>query len=521
MFAILSGLGHGSVQRLKQTWEKLSTKYHKILKALQLLMDPSRNMMHYRREISTRPAPIIPFYPIVKKDLTFINLAHMTISDDGLVNFDKMRMISKEVRTILNMSSQPYIMPSSAVLSNLNSTSNDNSNSNNSTCTNKNCTFSNKQRNLQAMVSEISGEIPLPPPPPTVCSSNSVAPRRLFEESFMKKKVRHYLENCFSKINYDEDMLLSKSIEIEPGANSNLNQSQHSQSNASIKSQSKDQLSINTGSTTTINSTSNTSTNGNATLNNNTKLQGSPTLSSTSSGSSSCRLKFGAESPHQLRKLMSLCEVDSGKVSNKNHHGLHGLGHFLNYNHNHNHNNHLNNQQYNQQNSLNGRNFNSATHTLPNHPHLAQQLNNNLTQQLGNNFPQSNHLRNLNDSLNCSNNILLNTVSFNGQLSVESSSVTSLRRLEQLQQIKKFQEQQYFFSFNSTPILQQQHSTNNQQQSPVARVPLPNYDEAMRKHKMNTIGRYSNLSNNLSNSNNSSTNSSLNRKNDNDKVSAV
>ena len=532
MFAILSGLGHGSVQRLKQTWEKLSTKYHKILKALQLLMDPSRNMMHYRREISTRIAPIIPFYPIVKKDLTFLNLAHMTIADDGLVNFDKMRMISKEIRSIKNMSSTPYMMPSAANnnINTLNNTSSvssaTNSNENSSSaCMNKNCALLGKQcknyQNLQAVVSEITGAVPLPSPPPTIVSSGSVNAKRIFEESLMKKRVRHYLELCFSKINYDEDCLLSKSIEIEPGANAtNLNQSQHSQSNASIKSQSKDQLSINTGSTTTVNSSS---TNG---TNNNSKLQGSPTLSSTSSGSSSGRLKFGAESPHQLRKLMSLSEVvDSGKsTSHKSNHS-HGLGQFLNYHHNHN----LNQQQSippanSQQNHSNSNLNNGRGFTLPNHLHSNQQMNLAQHQLNGsnNNFTHSqssNHLRNVTDSINC-NNILLNTVhlqSFNAPLTIESSSVTSLRRLEQLQQLKKFQEN-YYFPYNSTtPFIQQQQQHPIQQQSnvqqpasPVSRPPLPNYEDALliRKHKLANIN--STLGPNSSN--NSSTNS--NRKND-------
>lgn len=527
MFAILSGLGHGSVQRLKQTWEKLSTKYHKILKALHLLMDPSRNMMHYRREISTRPAPIIPFYPIVKKDLTFINLAHLTIADDGLVNFDKMRMLSKEIRSIKNMSSTPYAMPSAANSNNmatLNSTattvpSEDGQSSTPTVCMNKNCSLllskQPKSLNLQAMVSEITGEVPLPPPPPTIVSSSSVQAKRIFEESLMKKKVRHYLELSFSKINYDEDYLLSKSMEIELG-NAQLNQSQHSQSNASIKSQSnKDQLSIHTGSTTTVNSSSTNGTTG--------KQQGSPTLSSTSSGSSSGRLKFGAESPHQLRKLMSLSEVVDGgkphKSSSSNH--SHGLGQFLNYHHHSN----ANQQQPTSGNPQSNSTLNNGpARYLPNHLH--GQLNNggNLTQpqaqhhphQLGsNNFgntQSSNHLRNVTDSLNC-NNILLNTVSFNAPLSIESSSVTSLRRLEQLQQLRKFQDN-YFFPYNTT-FLQQQHPlTNNAQQqptSPVSRPPLPNYDEAlMRKHKLanltGTMGR------NLSNS--SSTSSNRNSKND-------
>jgi len=547
MFAILSGLGHGSVQRLKQTWEKLSTKYHKILKALQLLMDPSRNMMHYRREISTRTAPIIPFYPIVKKDLTFINLAHLTIADDGLVNFDKMRMISKEIRSIKMMSSTPYMMPSAAnnninILNNTSSissttNSNENSSSSSSVCTNKNCALLSKQskdyQNLQAAVSEITG-VPLPSPPPTIVSSGSVNAKRIFEESLMKKKVRHYLELCFSKINYDEDCLLSKSFEIEPGAtNNNLNQSQHSQSNASIKSQSKDQLSINTGSTTTVNSSS---TNG-TTNHNSNKLQGSPTLSS-SSGSSSGRLKFGAESPHQLRKLMSLSEVvDSGKSSHKSNHS-HGLGQFLNY-HNHHHNINqqhqqqqstaVNSQQQQQQQQQQISSLNNGRFNLPSYPQISsnnQQQMNLAAQQHqlnnGNNFTHSqssNHLRNATDSMNC--NILLNTVTFNTPLSMplslESSSVTSLRRLEQLQQLKKFQEN-YYFPYNSiNPSFIQQ--TQPQSNSPISRPTLPpNYEDALliRKHKLanlnNTLGR--------SSSNNSST-SSTNRKNDKDKVSAV
>lgn len=40
--------------------------------------------------------PIIPFYPVVKKDLTFIHLANDS-KVDSLVNFEKLRMIAKEV----------------------------------------------------------------------------------------------------------------------------------------------------------------------------------------------------------------------------------------------------------------------------------------------------------------------------------------------------------------------------------------------------------------------------------------
>jgi len=41
----------------------------------------------------------IPFFPLVKKDLTFIHFGNDS-RVDGLVNFEKLRMISKEVRQV-------------------------------------------------------------------------------------------------------------------------------------------------------------------------------------------------------------------------------------------------------------------------------------------------------------------------------------------------------------------------------------------------------------------------------------
>ena len=99
MFAIISGLGHAAVSRLKCTWEKLPSKYQKLFADMQQLMDPSRNMSRYRNLVSgddVQP-PILPFYPVVKKDLTFIHLANDRVID-GLVNFEKLRMIAKEVK---------------------------------------------------------------------------------------------------------------------------------------------------------------------------------------------------------------------------------------------------------------------------------------------------------------------------------------------------------------------------------------------------------------------------------------
>ncbi|XP_026686293.1 rap guanine nucleotide exchange factor 2-like, partial [Diaphorina citri] len=85
MFAIVSGLGHGAVSRLRSSWEKLPSKYQRLFIRIKS----------------------IPFYPVVKKDLTFIHLGNDS-KVEGLINFEKLRMIAKEVRTLTNMCSAPY-----------------------------------------------------------------------------------------------------------------------------------------------------------------------------------------------------------------------------------------------------------------------------------------------------------------------------------------------------------------------------------------------------------------------------
>ncbi|KAL4239412.1 hypothetical protein ACF0H5_000227 [Mactra antiquata] len=109
MFAILSGLGHSSVARLHSTWEKLPNKYKKMYETMTDLMDPSRNMSKYRNLLSCQfvQPPMLPFFPVVNKDLTFIDLGNDSCVEE-LVNFEKLRMIAKEIRHICNMCSPQY-----------------------------------------------------------------------------------------------------------------------------------------------------------------------------------------------------------------------------------------------------------------------------------------------------------------------------------------------------------------------------------------------------------------------------
>ncbi|XP_033230678.1 rap guanine nucleotide exchange factor 6-like isoform X1 [Belonocnema kinseyi] len=257
MFAIVSGLGHGAVSRLRASWEKLPSKYQRLFCDLQELMDPSRNMSKYRQLVvseQTQP-PIIPFYPVVKKDLTFIHLGNDS-RVEGLVNFEKLRMIAKEVRTLTNMCSSPYDLltmlerggqpPSSAMVA-LNQMTTGNQGGQTATV---------KRRKKSTAVPN---------------------QKKMFEEAQMVRRVKAYLANM--KVITDEERLHALSVDCEPHA-------------GAVAIAAAVPLAGNRG-----------------------RRHPSPTLSTTSSASSTSEgrksiqgTKFGAASPQAVRKMLALSD---------------------------------------------------------------------------------------------------------------------------------------------------------------------------------------------------------------------
>ncbi|OXU27302.1 hypothetical protein TSAR_016056 [Trichomalopsis sarcophagae] len=254
MFAIVSGLGHGAVSRLRASWEKLPSKYQRLFSDLQELMDPSRNMSKYRQLVAseqTQP-PIIPFYPVVKKDLTFIHLGNDS-RVEGLVNFEKLRMIAKEVRTLTNMCSSAYDLqtmlerggqPSSSAMVALNQ------------MTTGGQTATVKRRKKSAAAPN---------------------PKKMFEEAQMVRRVKAYLANI--KVISDEEKLHQLSVECEPHV-------------GAVAMAAAVPLGGSRG-----------------------RRHPSPTLSTTSSASSTSEgrksiqgTKFGAASPQAVRKMLALSD---------------------------------------------------------------------------------------------------------------------------------------------------------------------------------------------------------------------
>lgn len=105
-FAIVMGLSNIAVSRLSQTWEKLPGKMKKLFEEFETIMDPSRNHRVYRLTVSKMMPPIIPFMPLLMKDMTFTHEGNKTYFE-SLVNFEKMHMIAQTLRTVMYCRSQP------------------------------------------------------------------------------------------------------------------------------------------------------------------------------------------------------------------------------------------------------------------------------------------------------------------------------------------------------------------------------------------------------------------------------
>ncbi|KAK2108804.1 hypothetical protein P7K49_013969, partial [Saguinus oedipus] len=68
---------------------KLPSKFKKFYAEFESLMDPSRNHRAYRLTVAKLEPPLIPFMPLLIKDMTFTHEGNKTFIDN-LVNFEKM-----------------------------------------------------------------------------------------------------------------------------------------------------------------------------------------------------------------------------------------------------------------------------------------------------------------------------------------------------------------------------------------------------------------------------------------------
>uniref|UniRef100_A0A8D0D333 Rap guanine nucleotide exchange factor (GEF) 6 n=1 Tax=Sander lucioperca TaxID=283035 RepID=A0A8D0D333_SANLU len=217
MFAIISGLNLAPVNRLRSSWEKLPSKYEKLFVDLQDVFDPSRNMAKYRNVLSSQSMqpPIIPLFPVVKKDLTFLHEGNDS-NVDGLVNFEKLRMIAKEIRHVVRLTSanmDPALM------------------------------FRQRKKRWKSLGSLSQGstnsnmlDVQGGAHKKRVRRSSLLNAKKLYEDAQMARKVKQYLSNLAVEIDEEKHQIMSLQCEpaysytlLPAGKADNLSDSSHSE----------------------------------------------------------------------------------------------------------------------------------------------------------------------------------------------------------------------------------------------------------------------------------------------------
>ncbi|KAK7496823.1 hypothetical protein BaRGS_00011803, partial [Batillaria attramentaria] len=97
---ICAAFVNSSVYRLKKTWEKLSKQTKQMIERLQTLVSSEGRFKNMRDALHRCDPPCIPYLGMYLTDLSFIEEGTPNFTEEGLVNFSKMRMIAHVIREI-------------------------------------------------------------------------------------------------------------------------------------------------------------------------------------------------------------------------------------------------------------------------------------------------------------------------------------------------------------------------------------------------------------------------------------
>ncbi|XP_058792111.1 ras-specific guanine nucleotide-releasing factor 2-like isoform X1 [Phymastichus coffea] len=105
---ICAAFTNSSVYRLKKTWEKVSKTTKQTIERLQAIVSSEHRFRNLRDALHRCDPPCIPYLGLYLTDLSFIEEGTPNFTDDGLLNFSKMRMIAHVIREIRHFQQTPY-----------------------------------------------------------------------------------------------------------------------------------------------------------------------------------------------------------------------------------------------------------------------------------------------------------------------------------------------------------------------------------------------------------------------------
>uniref|UniRef100_H3DD50 Ras protein-specific guanine nucleotide-releasing factor 2b n=1 Tax=Tetraodon nigroviridis TaxID=99883 RepID=H3DD50_TETNG len=105
---ITSALNRSAIYRLKKTWAKVSKQTKALMDKLQKTVSSEGRFKNLRETLKNCNPPCVPYLGMYLTDLAFIEEGTPNFTEEGLVNFSKMRMISHIIREIRQFQQTPY-----------------------------------------------------------------------------------------------------------------------------------------------------------------------------------------------------------------------------------------------------------------------------------------------------------------------------------------------------------------------------------------------------------------------------
>ncbi|XP_048045183.1 ras-specific guanine nucleotide-releasing factor 2 isoform X1 [Megalobrama amblycephala] len=105
---ITSALNRSAIYRLKKTWAKVCKQTKALMDKLQKTVSSEGRFKNLRETLKNCNPPCVPYLGMYLTDLAFIEEGTPNFTEEGLVNFSKMRMISHIIREIRQFQQTPY-----------------------------------------------------------------------------------------------------------------------------------------------------------------------------------------------------------------------------------------------------------------------------------------------------------------------------------------------------------------------------------------------------------------------------
>uniref|UniRef100_A0A8C7R489 Ras-specific guanine nucleotide-releasing factor 2 n=1 Tax=Oncorhynchus mykiss TaxID=8022 RepID=A0A8C7R489_ONCMY len=105
---ITSALNRSAIYRLKKTWAKVCKQTKSLMSRLQKTVSSEGRFKNLRETLKNCNPPCVPYLGMYLTDLAFIEEATPNFTEEGLVNFSKMRMMSHIIREIRQFQGAPY-----------------------------------------------------------------------------------------------------------------------------------------------------------------------------------------------------------------------------------------------------------------------------------------------------------------------------------------------------------------------------------------------------------------------------